>query len=934
MKAKHFFPAILTAMALFFLGACTSECNIVVESNNPELGVVDGGGVYTKGDLVTISAVARPGAMFVKWDNGSKLPKFSFEADGDAHYVAQFERQYTITLNSGNGGRIEINGDTSNMVRNGNQCVIKCTQSHRYRFYAYGDHDHVFDTWSDGVKTSYRDVVSPKQDLTLDASFVEAHYLGVSFSPSDGGFVEYLTPNDGGTSSPQGPWKYKHGKQVELVVRPTDGYRFKRWSIGDGSGTNESIRFTMNSDMNIVAYFARVVNISAVVHPQSSGTGSVSGGGNYDQGSTATLTVNPSAGCVFTKWSDGNTDNPRTVQVTADHTYEAYIERAHTITANVDNPSLGTVTGGGVYAHGSTCTLTATPKGSNEFLRWNDGVTTNPRSVIVNTDATYTAYFNKMCSITTAVTPSGSGTVTGAGTYAVGTTVTLTATSSNSNDYQFKRWSDGNTQNPRTVTVSSDAHYVAEFGKMFDVKICIRDMRSGNVLSSNPSSCVYGTATGAGRYMEGSTVQLRAIPGLYHFSGWDIRTPYKANYDNPRTVTVTGDVTYFADFQQCTTLVRAIPVTAGNASCNNTYCNVGTSVTLTATAYSGWRFDHWANGSSSNPYTFIASKSYCDTAFFVGTYKVQVQSANTAMGTVSGEGTYDVGKYATIRAVPADGYVFKQWNDGNTSNPRQVTLSNAGSTVTYTATFAPAPIRTYTVGGVSFNMIYVEGGTFTMGADAYTDRNATLCEGIQHQVTLSSFYISETEVSEPLYKAVMGRASYNSVKNTQPAIMPHKAYVDAFVAALNTKTGKTFILPTDAQWEYAARDRGQNYAFAHSNDSSKINGGIPTGTWSAADVLKNVNDGPKNSLGLYHMNGNALEWTRDTWTKRFSSTAVSDPVVTGGTTYVVRGGCVGHHKKDCRNTVRYNFTSIGNMATENCVGSGVNLCGARLVLIP
>ena len=141
----------------------------------------------------------------------------------------------------------------------------------------------------------------------------------------------------------------------------------------------------------------------------------------------------------------------------------------YTITANANNNAWGSVSGGGVYDAGATCTLTAIPVSSYLFECWkknNIVVSTNPSySFIVTENATYTAYFSETpvtyYTITTNVSPVGSGTVTGGGTYAEGTTVTLTANANTG--YSFIRWQDENTQNPRSITVTNSATYTAYF---------------------------------------------------------------------------------------------------------------------------------------------------------------------------------------------------------------------------------------------------------------------------------------------------------------------------------------------------------------------------------------------------------------------------------------------------------------------------------------
>lgn len=137
----------------------------------------------------------------------------------------------------------------------------------------------------------------------------------------------------------------------------------------------------------------------------------------------------------------------------------------YTLTVTSNNPAWGTVSGGGTYNSGATAILTATPSTGYRFVRWNDNNTQNPRTVTVTANATYTATFEAIPPTTYTITVLSNndawGTVSGGGTYNSGATATLTA--SPKNGYRFKQWNDGNTQNPRTVTVTGNKTYIATF---------------------------------------------------------------------------------------------------------------------------------------------------------------------------------------------------------------------------------------------------------------------------------------------------------------------------------------------------------------------------------------------------------------------------------------------------------------------------------------
>ncbi len=227
--------------------------------------------------------------------------------------------------------------------------------------------------------------------------------------------------------------------------------------------------------------------------------------------------------------------------------------------------------------------------------------------------------------------------------------------------------------------------------------------------------------------------------------------------------------------------------------------------------------------------------------------------------------------------------------------------------------------ETFTVNGVSFKMVAVEGGTFTMGASD-DDTEAYDWEKPAHQVALSSYCIGETEVTQELWQAVMGSnpsyftPSYGYDENLQhPVEQVSWDDCQTFIAKLNQMTGKTFRLPTEAEWEYAARggNQSQGYKYAGSNTIDDV-------AWykvNANDVGSNSPDfgthavatKAPNELGLYDMSGNVCEWCQDWW-ESYSSDAQTNP--TGpveGSIRVDRGGGWEVSSGLCRVSYRFHY---------------------------
>ncbi len=196
--------------------------------------------------------------------------------------------------------------------------------------------------------------------------------------------------------------------------------------------------------------------------------------------------------------------------------------------------------------------------------------------------------------------------------------------------------------------------------------------------------------------------------------------------------------------------------------------------------------------------------------------------------------------------------------------------------------------KTFTVNGVSFNMVKVEGGTFTMGAtfeqgsDAWDDEKPT------HRVTLDGYYIGETEVTQALWQAVMGKNPSNFKGENLPVEKVSWDDCRTFIRKLNELTGGSFALPTEAQWEFAARggNKSQGYKYCGSNNL----GDVAWYTSNSGSKTHAVGTKQPNELGLYDMSGNVYEWCSD-WYGSYSSAAVTNPAgPASGSSRVGRGG--------------------------------------------
>jgi|GEM_PF-2526207 len=215
---------------------------------------------------------------------------------------------------------------------------------------------------------------------------------------------------------------------------------------------------------------------------------------------------------------------------------------------------------------------------------------------------------------------------------------------------------------------------------------------------------------------------------------------------------------------------------------------------------------------------------------------------------------------------------------------------------------------------LSITMIYIEGGSFNMGSDdGYSDERPV------HRVTLSDFYIGETVVTQELWIAIMGSNPSRFIRANKPVEQVSWDDCQIFITKLNELTGKKFRLPTEAEWEYAARggNKSKGYKYAGSNRLDNV-------AWydgNSSYKTHPVKQKQANELGLYDMSGNVWELCYD-WFNNYSKTGQTNPIgSTIGFGRVARGGSCGHNAFYCRTSCRGddgNYDPIGIRLVLGC----------------
>ena len=204
------------------------------------------------------------------------------------------------------------------------------------------------------------------------------------------------------------------------------------------------------------------------------------------------------------------------------------------------------------------------------------------------------------------------------------------------------------------------------------------------------------------------------------------------------------------------------------------------------------------------------------------------------------------------------------------------------------------------------NMVYVSGGTFTMGGTSEQGSDAKSDEKPTHSVTLSSYYICKYEVTQALWRAVMGSNPSLDKGDNLPVECVSWDDCQTFINRLNSYTGRNFRLPTEAEWEFAAR--GGNYSRHYKYSGSNYIGDVAWYDNNSGNRTHPVGSKQPNELGLYDMSGNVYEWCSD-WYGSYSSYSQNDPTgPNSGSERVLRGGSWIFIARYCRSSIRSNYT--------------------------
>ena len=486
-------------------------------------------------------------------------------------------------------------------------------------------------------------------------------------------------------------------------------------------------KITYIATIQIVSGGTQQYTINVSANPTNGGT--VTGGGTYNQGQSCTVSATPNAGFSFVNWTEGGnvvSDQANyTFIVNGNRNLVANFEaqpQEYTITVSANPTNGGTVTGGGTYQQGQSCTVNATPASGYTFTNW----TENGNVVSTNASYTFTVtgsrtlvanFAQQQYTISVSANPMLAGVVTGGGAYYPGNNCTVTATANNG--YTFTNWTEnGNvvsTNASYTFTVTGNRTLVANFQTQSFTITATADPVDG------------GTTTGGGTFNFGQSCTLTAAPTTgYNFVNWT-KNGQQVSTNATYTFSVTESASYVAHFQLQSFNIAAIanPTEGGIITGTGAY-NYNQSCTLTATANEGYNFINWTEQgevvSTDASYTFNVTANRSLVANFEQqTFRVKVSINPAEAGSVTGEGTYNYGDEVTLTVVRNEDWAFVNWTEN-------------GEVVSEEQTYVFTITRSH---NLDANFIYTEGvGESSISANIYpnpTSGEFTLeAEGLSH----------------------------------------------------------------------------------------------------------------------------------------------------------------------------------------------------------
>ena len=748
--------------------------NVPADVDDEVMGTVEVTGDKKLGGTFTLTPTANPGYEFVKFtgeetstDYASAPYNFSVTVDGDdTTFTAVFQRaEFTVAADV-NDALMGTVAPASTDAAYKTAVTLTATPEAGYEV----------ENWTNDVDATTLEgsnsieVTVPAQNITWTANFIPSTYT-IS-AVANGAEMGTATVN-GETETTAA-----FGSTITLAYTANEGYAFDNWTDPDDNVIADPTSVTVPVDGGTYTanFHAEQYNINLLANFDARGTVV------FDDDLTSTklatfgqsyaITATPAYGYVFTGWSDGQegTNLTRTVTLptAADFTLTANFDyMPYTVTVNYSTDSADVTVNGVAYTepveiqYTQVASIEVTPKEHFHIVNGNSPYTNaSPLSfdttVLSNIVFNYT-FVPDTHAVNIVANNATWGHIEGVSEteYAYGTVLTGVTAVPEGDFSHFVDWSDAETAPVHSdITVNADIDLTANFAvNQYDVNVAVAADNTG-------MGTVDGNATGIDH---GTSVTITAIPATgYQFVNWtnDDDNDAEVSTDASYTFELTGNVNYTAHFDYKTyTMAITVPVKemgyvevrdendevlgADSLNFSVTGLKTHTEYTVVATPKYGYNFVNWSGDNTGTDSLFtVNNDDNTDVAytanFGFNQYTITLTANSDARGTLTGAGTYSYGNVISISATPETGFNFVRWDDGNTTNPRDIIIREDAA---YQAVFAYDPINivmdecdsvNWTDANSSFDTMIFASGVYThvfvdvLGEDSVVNNTVTV----------------------------------------------------------------------------------------------------------------------------------------------------------------------------------------------------------------
>jgi|GEM_PF-2188091 len=666
-----------TVKGIFQLQTFTLDVQIEPEGS----GTTSGQGSYEMGDSISLEANPGNGYNFLHWaeedgmvlgsDNPMDFVMPAEDVNLVAHFVEEETQIITLSLNTEpeEGGVLKGAGEYSP----GSEATVIAEPNEGYRFLSWQENDEIVST-----EPSYDFIIEEDKNIT-------AHFALNKYTLT---LNSYPENNQGGAV--YGGGEFEHGTEVTITASNNSGFGFLRWiDKNDISFSSfQQHTFTIESDLALTAIFEG--DVYEITTTSDNDQGQTDGDGTYYWSEIVNVEADPEDGYLFLRWMDefGNqrsVTNPyrfsarENLELTAEFMDDWNTQKSDQslITAQAEPEYLGVVLNQGLHNDGETITLTASPNVGVDFVKWlengEDVVDGNGNLVgayytfEVDGDRELTAVFGgDTYEVTLAADPEQAGTLDGDGSYHYGELVSISV--DHDSEYKFIKWEQYGEQLSVTqqyeFTITGDMELIAHFDDVPTYEL---------VLEITPEGA--GNVSGEGNYREDSLAEIEAEANTgYSFLYW-VEGNEVISEDMQTEVTISNDRTLIAHFEVTTFTLSYDAGENGTieGETEQTVEQGSDGTPVEAIPDEGYHFVQWSDGVTDNPRTDenVTGDISVTAEFAINQYTLTYEAGEN--GTIEGdkEQTVDYGSDGTsVEAIPDEGYVFTEWDDGVTDNPR------------------------------------------------------------------------------------------------------------------------------------------------------------------------------------------------------------------------------------------------------------------------